>query len=146
LHFLLLHIFSAAALSFLRCEASMRSPRPPPRRAHLCRFTICGLFTKKFELYFKGSAASAPTRLPRHLYRSAFGLVKSRFEQTKNHCDFLSEENVKILKNIIKLQVAYPVESTRLLKLSEYATKNSNRRKVDSNKNILIFSTKNNSC
>jgi hypothetical protein len=47
----------------------MRSPRPPPRRAHLCCFTICGLFTKKFELFFKGSAASAPTRLPRYLYR-----------------------------------------------------------------------------
>jgi hypothetical protein len=51
---------------------------------------------KKFELYFKGSAASAPTRSPRHLYRSAFGLVKSRFEQRKNHYDFSSKENAKI--------------------------------------------------
>jgi hypothetical protein len=38
-------------------------------------FPTGGLFTKKFELYFKGSAASAPTRLPRHLYRSPFGLA-----------------------------------------------------------------------
>lgn len=90
-------------------------------------FDCCGLFTKKVELYFKGSAASAPTRLPRHLYRSAFGLVKSRFGKRKNQIDFSSKENAKILKNIIKFQVAYPVESTRLLKLSEYATKNSNR-------------------
>src|SRR3989344_4300984 len=29
-----------------------------------------GLFTKKFELFFKGNAASAPTHSPRHLYRS----------------------------------------------------------------------------
>jgi hypothetical protein len=39
---------------------------------------------KKFELYFKGSAASAPTRLPRHLYRSAFGLayfLRARFSR-----------------------------------------------------------------
>jgi len=28
----------------------------------------CGLFTKKFGLNFKGSAASAPTHSPRHLY------------------------------------------------------------------------------
>jgi len=43
---------------------------------------IGGLFTKKFELYFKGNAASASTRLPRHLYRSAFGLayfLRARF-------------------------------------------------------------------
>jgi len=61
---------------------------------------IGGLFTKKFELYFKGSAASAPTHSPRHLYRSAFGLVKSRFEHTKKlRSIFQCKENAKILKN-----------------------------------------------
>jgi len=88
---------SAAALNFPCCEASMRSPRPPPRRAHLCRFTICGLFTKISELFFKGSAASAPTHSPRHLYRSAFGLVKSRFEHTEKLRSFFQcKENAKI--------------------------------------------------
>ena len=41
-----------------------------------------GLFTKKFELYFKGSAASAPIHSPRHLHCSAFGLtyfLRARF-------------------------------------------------------------------
>jgi hypothetical protein len=28
----------------------------------------CGLFTKKYGLIFKGSAASAPTHSPRHLH------------------------------------------------------------------------------
>jgi len=59
LHFLLLLIFLAAASNFVRCEALMRSPRPPPRRAHLFLFTTCGLFTKKFELYFKGSPSTS---------------------------------------------------------------------------------------
>ena len=66
--------YPAAILNLFRCEALMRSPRPPPRRVHLFLFTICGLFTKKFELYFKdsppeaGKRASAPTRSPRYLF------------------------------------------------------------------------------
>ena len=34
--------YPVAASSFPRCEAFMRSPRPPPRRAHPFLFTICG--------------------------------------------------------------------------------------------------------
>src|SRR3990167_11060402 len=34
--------YPAAASNLSRCEALMRSPRPPPRRAHLFHFTICG--------------------------------------------------------------------------------------------------------
>ena len=83
----------------------------------------CGLFTKKFELYFKGSAASAPTHSPRHLYRSAFGLVKSRFEHTKKlRPIFLCKENAKILKNKTQMAALVVVNLSRL-KLSRTAIK-----------------------
>ncbi|OGK09102.1 hypothetical protein A2767_04800 [Candidatus Roizmanbacteria bacterium RIFCSPHIGHO2_01_FULL_35_10] len=39
----------------------------------------------------------------------------------------IKRKNAKILKNFYKFQMAYPVDSTRLLELSEYAIKNSNR-------------------
>jgi hypothetical protein len=69
-----------------------------------------GLFTKKFELFFKGSpslrsgqARQAPPPACRAIFTDrlpasggAFDLVKSRFEQAENLERFLLKENAKI--------------------------------------------------
>ena len=62
----------------------------------------CGLFTKKFGLIFKGSAASAPTHSQRHLHArlpasgGAFGLVyvsRARFYFCSAKVYFLASIN-----------------------------------------------------
>ena len=74
----------------------MRSPRPPPRRAHLCRFPICGVCSKKFELILRaiGSAGGIPPEppiRPPRLEAEAKRTISSfsaRFASYKNHSDF----------------------------------------------------------
>ena len=126
MHFLLLFIFSAAASNFSRCEALMRSPRPPPRRAHLFLFTICGLFTKKFELYFKGSPstssgqarecphplAATSSRSPARLWRGRRPRKKSVRTSRKSDKIFCLKKMQKFKRTCIKM--AQPVESERI--------------------------------
>ena len=82
-------------------RALQRSPRGRARRAPIItrrKIHLCGLFTQKFGMNFKGStsASSGQARLP--AFGGGFGLVKSRFEQRKNQNDFSSKENAKNLK------------------------------------------------
>src|SRR3989338_8024237 len=105
LHFLLLLIFFRPPPRVLPIRWLSCACRARPRGERTSFASRSAVSLRKNSNYIskvalrqaQGRRARAPTHSPRHLYRLAFGLVKSRFEHTKKlRSIFQCKENAKI--------------------------------------------------